>query len=160
MEAKLIALKLVLNELSIPDSIDTIDDRKRVQKAIYLGQLAGVQLGYRFGWYKKGPYSPDLTKDYYALAEAIELGESDFTAVKLQSEVRSKLSSIEPLFTVPTGIDLPQEDWLELVSSVHYLLKISKRDTKSATEVLQLEKPHLAAFSETAKQALISVKLM
>jgi uncharacterized protein YwgA len=160
MEAKHIALKLILDELNVSDNIESIDDRKRVQKAIYLGQLAGVQLGYRFGWYKKGPYSPHLTKDYYALAEAIEMGESDYSKVRLHSDVRAKLASIKPLFNVPSGIDLPQEDWLELVSSVHYLLKISKRDEEGAREVLQREKENLYPYAETAKQALMSAQLL
>ena len=56
MEEKLVVLKLFLDELGIPDSIDTVDERKRIQKAAYLGQLSGVDLGYRYGWYKMGPY--------------------------------------------------------------------------------------------------------
>ena len=34
MEPKLVALKLFLDELEIPASIETIDDRKKVQKAV------------------------------------------------------------------------------------------------------------------------------
>ena len=78
MEQKLIALKMFLDALGVPETIDTIDDRKRVQKAVYLGQLSGIDLGYRFGWYLKGPYSPALTRDYFGLAEAIGLGDDEY----------------------------------------------------------------------------------
>ncbi len=56
METKLLVLKLFLGALGIDDSIETVDDRKRVQKAVYLGQLSGIDLGYRYGWYRMGPY--------------------------------------------------------------------------------------------------------
>jgi len=160
MEAKLIALKLILDELEIPDTIDTIDDRKRVQKAVYLGQLAGVQLGYRFGWYKKGPYSPDLTKDYYALEEAIGIGESDYKHVKLQNAVKSQLERVKPLLIVPSGVALEQEDWLELVASVHYLAKISKRDEQRTKAVLEDEKPQLVPYLDAARHQLLSVQML
>lgn len=60
MDSNLIALKLFLDDLGVSADIETIDDRKRVQKAVYLGQAAGADLGYRFGWYLLGPYSPSL----------------------------------------------------------------------------------------------------
>ncbi len=50
MEARQIVLKLFLSTLGVPADIDTVNDRKRVQKAVYIGQLTGVDLGYRFGW--------------------------------------------------------------------------------------------------------------
>src|SRR5579859_255616 len=128
MEARLIALKLFLDELEVPVTIDTIDDRKRVQKAVYLGQLAGVPLGYRFGWYKKGPYSPDLTKDYYGLADSIAMGDHEYQGKQLNQPFRDRLEPIRPLLCVPPGVNLAQEDWLELVASIHYLHKISKLD--------------------------------
>ncbi|HZZ71301.1 MAG TPA: hypothetical protein VFE24_03555, partial [Pirellulales bacterium] len=60
MNPNSIAIKLMLDELGIPETIATVDDRKRVQKAVYLGQRAGMNLGYRFGWYVRGPYSSAL----------------------------------------------------------------------------------------------------
>lgn len=91
MDARLITLKLFLDELGIPDEIETIDDRKRVQKAVYLAQLTGVDLSYRFGWYLMGPYSPTLTKDYYSLAEAVASGDKDYESKQLQDVIKSRL---------------------------------------------------------------------
>src|SRR5262245_31088985 len=75
MEAKLEVLRLFLNALDVPSAIDTVNERKRVQKAVYLGQLSEIDLGYRFGWYIMGPYSTSLTQDYYQLSEALATSE-------------------------------------------------------------------------------------
>src|SRR5262245_45792463 len=120
MDQRLVVLKVFLDELGVSDSIDTVDDRKRVQKAIYLGQLSGLDLGYPFGWYVKGPYSTDLTKDYYSLAEAIASGDMDYAGKLLPEPLRARLQKVQPLMTVPDDIGLAQEDWLELVSSFHH----------------------------------------
>jgi len=46
---------------------DTIKERLRLQKTIYLLQAHGLQLGYGFSWYRYGPYSQDLVYDAYAV---------------------------------------------------------------------------------------------
>jgi uncharacterized protein YwgA len=160
MDRRLVVLKAFLDELGVSDSIDTIDDRKRVQKAIYLGQLSGLDLGYRFGWYIKGPYSTSLTKDYYALSEAVESGEQDFEAGKLPVTVKSSLQKIQPLMEVPENVPLTQEDWLELVSSLHYLRKIRLSDRDQALKILEHEKARLAPFTDRAEEKLVQVGLL
>jgi uncharacterized protein YwgA len=55
MDRQQIGLKLTLDALSLPARLDTFADRLVVQKAIYLAQVAGVQLGYHFHWYLRGP---------------------------------------------------------------------------------------------------------
>jgi uncharacterized protein YwgA len=160
MDQRLVVLKLFLDELGVSDSIDTVDDRKRVQKAIYLGQLSGLDLGYRFGWYLKGPYSTDLTKDYYSLAEAIASGDMDYAGKSLPEPLRARLQEVKPLMTVPDEIGLAQEDWLELVSSLHYLRKIQGRDREKALETLRRGKPRLVPFADRAEEKLVQVGLL
>src|SRR5438445_2603540 len=63
---RLVALRLVLKELGIPQEPTDLAARKRIQKAVYLAQSAGVPLGYDFGWYKRGPYSPSLARSYFS----------------------------------------------------------------------------------------------
>jgi hypothetical protein len=70
MDPKIEVLDLFLRELGEDSSIEGIENRLRLQKAVYLGQLFGVDLGYRYSWYVKGPYSSPLTQDYYKLAES------------------------------------------------------------------------------------------
>lgn len=154
MSAKLTALKLFLDDLGIDSSIDTVDDRKRVQKAVYLGQIAHVDLGYRFGWYLRGPYSPGLTKDYYALADAVAAGEIDSHDKTLKPDLRACLRKIRPLLDPPREVALSQEDWLELLASLHFLRRVSKFDRASAAARIRQEKPHLQEFLSQAETQL------
>ena len=151
MDTRLVVLKLFLDELGVPSDIGTVEDRKRVQKAVYLGQLAGVDLGYRFGWYLMGPYCSTLTQDYYSLAEGLSMGENDHDGKTLLPNIRQLLHKIRPVMDVPTDTNLSQEDWLELVASLHYLLKVSRFDHATASETIRKTKPHL---SEHIDQAL------
>ena len=50
-----IGLKLTWDALGLPDQLDSFAARLSLQKAIYLVQEAGVQLGYSFHWYLRGP---------------------------------------------------------------------------------------------------------
>jgi len=43
----------------------SLDTRVILQKKVYFLQEFGCKLGYNFGWYLKGPYSTDLTRDAY-----------------------------------------------------------------------------------------------
>jgi hypothetical protein len=160
MDSHLVALKLVLDELDVPANILTVDDRKQLQKAVYLGQVAGVDLGYRFGWYLLGPYSPALTKDYYRLAEAIESGDESYQTQELQKPVRERLHRTLPLLAVPDTFPLGQEDWLELAASLHYLRKVSRYDAGKALEVIRAQKPQLAPFASQAEERLQQVGLL
>lgn len=159
MDAKLIVLKLFLDILQIPADIETVDDRKRVQKAVYLGQLSGVDLGYRFGWYIMGPYSTALTKDYYSLAEALAAGDRDYEEQELQQPVLDCLQQILPILEVPKGVNLTQEDWLELVASLHFLRKIRKCSMAEAVDILKREKSRLAPFANKAEESLARISL-
>lgn len=160
MDARLVALRLFLETLDIPAEIDTVDDRKRVQKAVYLGQAAGVDLGYRFGWYLMGPYSPGLTRDYYSLAEAATSGDQAYRGKRLRESAANSLKGIAGLMAPPAGVPLRQEDWLELVSSLHFLLVARRLGTDEALRVLQKEKLHLSAFAPQAEAELRSSGLL
>lgn len=160
METNLIALKLLLGTLNISPTIDTVDDRKRIQKTVYLAQLTGLDLGYRFGWYLRGPYCPSLTRDYYALADALSVDPSDTESKQFSTEVTSMIKKVEPLFDVPKGIGLAQEDWLELVASLHFLRKISGYDEEKTIATLQEKKSQLAPYALQAKTALTEVGML
>ena len=154
MDRGKIALKLFLDELGIRFSIGTLDDRKRVQKAVYLGQLSGVDLGYRFGWYIMGPYCPALTRDYFTLAEALGSDDTDWKGKTLKAAAKERLAVISPLLPVPENIGLDEEDWLELVASVHFLRTVSKLNDEDLNKTLKREKPHLHPFLSSAKDIL------
>src|SRR5579885_2651935 len=159
MEPKQLALKLFLDELDVPSNIATVDDRKRVQKAVDLGQRAGADLGYRFGWYIMGPYSPGLTRDYYGLAEAILSGDSPPQGRVLHPKLRERLQKVKPLLDAPNGFASSQEDWLELVASLDYLRRVRRLGSTQARRALAEAKPHLSKWADLADQQLKSAGL-
>lgn len=153
MEPRLQALTALLDALSISPEIGTVADRKRIQKAVYLGQRAGADLGYRFGWYVRGPYSPPLADAYYALANAHAVGDEPPVGLRLHPKLAARLNSLLPVLKPPEGVDLRQEDWLELLASWDYLLSVSKANADDARETIRKEKPTLAPMIDKANAA-------
>ena len=157
MEPRLISLKLILDALGVPFDIKALPDRKKLQKAIYLAQISGVNLGYTYGYYKLGPYCPSLARDYYSLAEAIFLGDKEYEEMNLRASILEKLEKIKPLFSIPPECQrqhLAQEDWLELIASVHLLhdgLKLSWEDVEAK---IKSDKLRLATCFPIAKKKL------
>ena len=121
MDKRLRNLQIVLGGLGIDTGIETIDQRVTLQKAIYLTQAAGVPLRYRYNWYVMGPYSPDLTRDYYALHEQPEEGNEDSHGMALREPFASAVKKLKAVIDAPGEDQLSKRDWLELLSSVHYL---------------------------------------
>jgi len=154
MDARLISLKLVLDALGVEWAIRKLSDRKLLQKAIYLAQLSGADLGYSYGWYKRGPYSPKLTRDYYGLDEALDEDDAELSRYTLVPQVAQRLDTVRPLMAVPAGIDLEQHDWLELLASLHFLLVNRRLPIDAARGVLAEEKPHLVDYIDHAYRVL------
>lgn len=152
MEARLRALLGLLNALNVDLDIETVRDRKLLQKAVYLGQLSGVDLGYRFGWYLMGPYSPALTKDYYEAADQLEAGYPAGSR-SLNEALVEKINAIKPLFEPPK--DGPDKTgWLELLASYHFLRKESKKRETEVAAIIGEQKPQLSKYVSRAKAAL------
>ncbi|MBR1154391.1 hypothetical protein [Bradyrhizobium sp. JYMT SZCCT0428] len=160
MDGRLIVLKRFVEALGEPADISSIDSRKRFQKAVYLGQLAGVDLGYRYSWYVRGPYSTALTKDYYALASALAAGDQPPEDKKLKPALQEKLAALRGLFTVPPDVGLDEPAWYELLASWHYLLKVSGLAPQKAQETMSSTKPHLVSYISKADQELRQRRLL
>lgn len=162
MNEKLAALKLFLEQLGISTDISTRNGRKRVQKAVYLGQLSGVDLGYHFGWYLLGPYSPALTRDYFQLDEDVRATPDAFKGKHLRSDVSDKLKKVAPLFVVPPDLRsaLSTEDWLELLASYHYLRTASGQDSAQAQHTMDHRKGHLSQYVDRAAKVLKQQNLL
>jgi uncharacterized protein YwgA len=160
MKKAQINLKLFLDALGISPEISTLEDRKRVQKAVYIGQEAGgVDLGYSYGWYLLGPYSPELTQDYFTLNDDLINGDEGYKRYKLVEPLLGKLDNIKSLMEVPQEADLPQEDWLELVASIVYLMK-ERNDVERTRAKLSQKKGHLMGCFEVAFDLLKEQRLI
>jgi uncharacterized protein YwgA len=132
-------------------SIDDFEDRLRLQKIGFLAQEIGANTGFAFNWYRKGPYSPSLTRMFYA---ADELGMLRLSRVELNRSESAVAKALKEL--LGDGIENPRA--LELIASVWYLLpkrSISKKEIEQVLEVLVEQKPQFK--KEELREAMRSV---
>ena len=92
------------------------DMRLQMQKAVYLLQNMGVDLGdYGFRWYYHGPYSQDLQDDMYEAMKEPPTGEEVLARFDQRIERLKKLIDADER----GAYTLPQ--WMECLASLHYL---------------------------------------
>lgn len=144
-------VSVILRELSVPISVKTKRDRIAMQKAVYLAQTTGADLGYRFSWYLNGPYSTSLADTYYQLDEDRAPYEGYFA----DGEFKNQLQPVKELIGAkPSQANLA--DWLEAVGSLDFMVRVMARPMEESIERCKLDKPHLAGLFEPAKEALIA----
>ena len=160
MEERLMVLAIFLKEFGVDISVESLSQRKTIQKAVYLGQLSGISFGYSYGWYLMGPYSPSLTQDYFQLTQETAVGQNDWEKKTFTSAVMAHFNKIKPLMTAPQNWPYEQVDWLELVASLHFLIAKSKKAYDVAVATLEKEKAKLASFAPQAKIALQQAGLL
>lgn len=145
MNTKQLVLKLVLECAEQPLSVDSLDDRMLIQKAVYLLQEKGADLGYRHSWYLKGPYSTNLTQDYFAVNEAIKDGTLDGQR-KLNPDFATKVRTAAQVLKKPVAVKLDKPSWYELLASIHYLLKKDDKAPAQMRKTMAEKKPHLVGY--------------
>src|SRR5262245_20956825 len=61
--------RLLSGVLSSLDGVNltTFTGRLILQKRMFLLLMSGVDIGYNFSWYIRGPYSPGLTRDVFVV---------------------------------------------------------------------------------------------
>ncbi|MCA1917308.1 hypothetical protein [Methanospirillum hungatei] len=84
----------ILKELGIPADINEFDSRLIIQKTVCLLQLRGISIGYPFSMYIHGPYSPELTSDYFLEKEKLQTGETDTELTETERDILKKFSEI------------------------------------------------------------------
>ncbi len=103
-------------------NMDSFNDRLKLQKYIYLLQEFGVNLGFRFRYYIRGPYSPDLADAGYRLSHMKREGLLDFDhdkvrVVACQDNIEKFKRFIREYRNNPK--------MLELLATIHFLFKYS-----------------------------------
>ena len=135
MDRQQIGLKLIWEALGLPLNLETFAARLTLQKAIYLAQEAGVQLGYGFRWYIRGPYSPDLTRDAFAVVAAVNQGASETQGWCLDNTSQERIRKFRDYYSNMKA-HLPKK--LELLASVHFLRKTSAGQGKTPAELAEV----------------------
>jgi len=137
MDRQQIGLRLAIDGLRLEFKIDTFEDRLILQKAVYLAQDAGVHLGYYYQWYLHGPYSPSLTRDEYAVAEALARDMDDSESWKLDAPSQKRLQELRSLIPEDRS---QRARKLELLASVHFLIdrnQVQGRNVDQITDTLK-----------------------
>lgn len=77
-----------------PD-ITKFDDRMAIQKIAYLMKLKGIDVGFNFGLYIRGPYSPGLASAIYAQRSTptVTLSENE---CKIADELKDAFENLDP----------------------------------------------------------------
>lgn len=81
--------------LGFRPKIDEFEHRLIIQKAVYLLQLKGVKTGFDYNLYARGPYSPDLAREFFEQRKQFERLE---TSAKLSSSERQIVQELKELF--------------------------------------------------------------
>lgn len=160
-DARLIALGLYLKELRIePRDIERFEGRKMAQKAVYLSQYNGADLGYRYIWDAKGPYSSTLAEDYNALMQAYLINPKLLEGKTIIESYISVIHKINDMIYSKDKSDLETHLWVELLASLHYLQKVSEFSYRKSRSYLGREKPELSQYVSKAEAALKNVSLL
>jgi uncharacterized protein YwgA len=154
-----ILLKLVLDRIGFEDiKIDSFEKRKILQKKIYLLQLTGVDLGYRYNWYLEGPYCPALAEATFTLREELKY-DKEFNNYKLNSTTEGKFGTLGNIVDLPSDPKTSEPEWLELLASLHYLKHIAYWAGKNCPQFEEVfnklieSKPHFKNKRDLAEVA-------
>ncbi len=125
-------LKGLFERLGISFSIDTFEDRLRMQKLVYMLQLnkhLNAFLGYDFNMYLAGPYSPELADAYYY----IERNDIEGEPIHIDQEAKEYARYIDSL----------SSELLELIATLIELIRrYGTRDPDKLTWYIKGIKPH------------------
>lgn len=93
------------------------DARLILQKTVYLMEQFGLNIGYYFSWYLRGPYSPSLARDTYALVKSYR----EVQAVKFANPSQERRFCEFLTFIKPFSRN---QAYLEKIASIHFLYKM------------------------------------
>lgn len=138
----------VLREADYPLHMSSFGDRLRKQKLVCVLQAAGLPLGYHFSWYRRGPYSPDLARDLYAISRAVRAGEGQSRS-RLAGPERSRVTSLLSFL----GPRKDEEGYMELLGSAVFWLSQGRRPAETVELLVRL-KPRFASRRGEVEQAV------
>jgi uncharacterized protein YwgA len=156
MDRQQIGLKLALDALALPLELSDFDRRLILQKTIYLVQSARVDLGYTFRWYLRGPYSPGLTRDAFALKAESQESE-DLQGWSLDAPSLERLGQLRKMIeSIPSE---KQSSRLELLASVHFLIQTRQANDSNVAHLREVLHKNDKPFSEDEiRQAIEELK--
>ena len=125
-----IDLGFIFKQMKHNFSMETFNDRLELQKKIYLLQMHGIDQGYTFRYYIRGPYCTKLATDGFELEkfykEIEDFDEKIFHEKKVQDVFEKAVKFIKKLGNT---------DNYEIATSLHLLHKMGKPKHQVIKEV-------------------------
>jgi hypothetical protein len=155
---QLAALEATLERVD-GDDFASLSGRIAFQKRIYLVQVAGVHLGYRFSWNQYGPYSPELAQDRMRLEARRDDIRESLKRLRMRKDVETTLDEVRRFIQRPETTALTDVEWLELLSSLYYLsseangVPSEREEERLLEQDLTTRKPHLKTDPEQFGEA-------
>ena len=159
---ELVILARIIDEL---DGVETgtLEERIIFQKKIYLSQACGLNLGYNFSWDLYGPYSKSLAQNT-EIYEKNKKEVDDFAKkIDLSEDAKEKIDHAKCLMEHPEGNEIKESTWLELMSSLHYMVVFRFKkvcmDQGLRSEIDEIndsligKKPHLEQYRDLLPSA-------
>lgn len=128
---KAVELKVCLDALGCEINMNSFDSRLMLQKCTYLLQACGVNLGYGFNWYLRGPYSSYLADVGFYASREIDTVTKKMQNVKLKKWAVDRINVCKKLIYNSRPKNVSALDWVELLASLYYL----KNDTAEGKRV-------------------------
>jgi len=120
-------LKLVPNA---DFKMDSFNDRLRLQKIVYMLQAFGVDLGYGFSWYFRGPYCTSLARAGFELEHVYGMIPDGVRVKPVDPRARDGLKRC--IKFLKDVMDKPDDlDRIEIAASLHLLVittSLAKQD--------------------------------
>ncbi|WP_221288628.1 hypothetical protein [Stygiolobus caldivivus] len=96
IDVVLAILKYAKPDLKL-DAKNSFEDRLRLQKYVFIMEKLGLNLGYSFSEYLRGPYSPGLAMDYYSNADIVKELKTTHELTDKEREVAEKMKIVVEL---------------------------------------------------------------
>ena len=120
-----------------PFTYENFENRKKLQKAVYLLENMGVAIGdYSFSWDSYGPYSLSLD------CEASQLDESQSQEFSFSRFAENAFDRLKEIVEISTTYDV--SSWMECIASVHYLKNVFRIQEDTVISELVKRKPYLS----------------
>lgn len=147
MDRQQVLLAKSLDAAGVPLSVSSFDERLILQKAAYLIQSAGIRLGYRFRWYLRGPYSPDMTADAFSIVNEGEGAKEELKGWKLDEKSAQIGQKLKPLLYRENESVEVQAKRLELLASALFLFNTKQAEPNNSDETSSILKKNGKDFT-------------
>ena len=153
MDRQQILLAKTLEAAELPLSVKTFDERLILQKSVYLLQSCGIHLGFRFRWYLRGPYSPDMTSDAFGILNEGEYATKELQGWVLDKPSAEKAQTLRPLLMRVGESKAERARRLELLASALFLYNTNQAPAEDPAKTSMILKRNDKNFdvNEAAK---------